>query len=89
MLNAKHQSVVNTDYKPFVVFLNAEYYEDIFAYWANQLRLLNIGIQHIPGKRNMVADELSRIIFNNPNCSPDRLVSKLAKEVFVYQDDDG
>ena len=37
----------------------------------------------------MIADELSRVIFNNPDCSPDRLVSKLAKEVFAYQDDDG
>ena len=36
----------------------------------------------------MVADGLSRVIFNNPDYSPDRLVSKLAKEVFKHQDDD-
>ena len=89
MLNAEYQSVVHTDYKPLVGFLNAEYHEDIFAYWANKLSLLNIRIQHIPGKKNMVADGLSRVIFNNPDCSPDRLVSKLAKEVFAHQYDDG
>ena len=31
---------------------------------------------------------MSWVIFNNPNCSPDWLVSKLAKKVFKYQDDD-
>ena len=36
----------------------------------------------------MVADKLSWVIFNNPNYSLDWLVSKLAKEIFVYQDDD-
>ena len=59
MLNAERQSVVHTDHKPLVGFLNAEYHEDIFARWANKLRLLNIRIQHIPGKKNMVADGLS------------------------------
>ena len=37
----------------------------------------------------MVADELSQVIFNNPDYSPDRLVGKLAKEVFKHQDDNG
>ena len=37
----------------------------------------------------MVADRLSRIIFNNPDCYPNRLISKLAKEVIPYQDNDG
>ena len=37
----------------------------------------------------MIVDGLSQVIFNNPDCSPDRLVSKLAKEVFVYQNNDG
>ena len=31
MLNAEHQSVVYTDYKPLVEFLNAKYHEDIFT----------------------------------------------------------
>ncbi len=88
MLNAEHQSVVHTDHKLFVGFLNAKYHENIFTRSANKLRLLNIRIQHIQGKKNVGADGLSRIIFNNPNCSPDRLVSKLAKEVFAHQNDD-
>ena len=31
MLNAEYQSVVHTDRKLLVEFLNAEYHEDIFA----------------------------------------------------------
>ena len=37
-------------------------------------------------KKNMVIDGLSQVIFNNPNYFPNRLVSKLAKEVFLHQD---
>lgn len=58
MLNAEYQSVAYTDYKPLVGFLNAEYYKDIFARWANKLRLLNTCIQYISRKRN----ELSLIV---------------------------
>ena len=32
----------------------------------------------------MVVDGLSQIIFNNTNCLPNWLISKLAKEVFLY-----
>ncbi len=58
MLIVERQSVVHTDPKPLVGFLNAEYLEDIFTCWANKLRLLNIRIQHIQGKKNVVADGL-------------------------------
>ena len=59
MLNVKQQSVIYTDHKPFVGFINAEYHEDIFAHWANKLRLLNIRIQYIEKKKNTLADGLS------------------------------
>ena len=47
MLNAERQLVVYTDYKLLVRFLNTEYYENIFARWANKLRLLNIRIKYV------------------------------------------
>ena len=89
MLNMEHQSVIHIDHKPLIGFLNAEYHEDIFARWANKLRLLNIRNQYILEKRYMVADGLSWVIFNKPDYSPNRLVSKLAKVVFAHQDNDG
>ena len=39
------------------------------------------------GKKNIVVDGLSWVIFNNPDYSSNQLVDKLAKEVFLYQDD--
>ena len=82
MLNAEYQSVVHTDHKSLMKFLNAEYHEDIFACWANILCLLNICIPYIPSNKNIIANRLSQVIFNNPDYSPYWLVNKLAKEVF-------
>ena len=59
ILNTKQQSVIYTDHKPLIGFINTEYHEDIFAHWANKLRLLNVHIKHIKGKKNTVADGLS------------------------------
>ena len=87
MLIADQQSVVHTDHKPVVEFINAKYHEGILARWANKLRLFHIRIQHILGKKNTVADGLSRIIFNNTDCTPARLVHKLAKKVCLHQND--
>lgn len=53
MFNAECQSIIYTDYKPYVEFLNIEYYEDIFIYWANKLRLINICIQYILDEKNI------------------------------------
>lgn len=59
ILNAKHQSIVHMDYKPLLRFLHAEYHEDIFVHWAKKLPLLNICIEYISSKKNVVADGLS------------------------------
>lgn len=87
LLHANLQSVVYTDHKPFIGFFNAKYHKNIFARSANKLCLLNIHIQYILGKRNIVADSWSRVIFNNANCSLNQLIRKLFKQVFLYQDD--
>ena len=87
MLNAKKQSVIYTDHKSLVGFINAEYNENIFSHWANKLWLFNIRIQYIVGKKNLVADALSQVIFKNADCSLNRLVHKLAKKVKLHYDD--
>lgn len=84
MLNTEYQSVIYIDYKPFVKFLNVDYYKDIFAHWVKKLFLLNICIQYILRKKNIIEDDLSLIIFNNANCFSDWLVNKLAKEISSY-----
>ena len=44
-------------------------------------------MQHISEKKNIVVNGLSKIIFNNSDCFFDQLVDKLAKEIFLYLDD--
>ena len=44
MSNVKQQSVIYTDHKPLVGFIKTGYHKDLFARWANKLRLLNICI---------------------------------------------
>ncbi|KAF2488753.1 hypothetical protein BU16DRAFT_422891, partial [Lophium mytilinum] len=51
---------IYTNHKPLIGFLNSDTHKDIFARWANKLRMYNIKIQHIKGERNTVADGLSR-----------------------------
>ena len=87
MLNADQQSVLHTDHKPVIEFINAKYQDGILVPWANKLRLFHIRIQHILGKKNTVADGLSRIIFNNTDSTLACLVNKLAKHVCLYQND--
>ena len=87
IFNGKETSTIYTDHKPLVGFLNAEEHEDIFARWAIKLRLHNIRLKYIEGKKNVVADGLSRVIFNHEDCRPDQLVKELYKEVEEHKDD--
>jgi hypothetical protein len=62
------QSVFLTDHKPLTTFLDSSAMEGIYCRWVSELRLLNIRIEYIPGKRSCVADALSRTIFPGRNC---------------------
>lgn len=84
---AEEPSIIHTDHKPLVGFMNALEHEDIYARWANKLRSLNIRICYIEGKKNQVADGLSRVIFNDVDCHPDQLVKELYTEVKAHEDD--
>lgn len=91
-LTKKYSHILNTRYQSIIInnklcirFFNTEYHKDIFAYWANKLCLLNICTQYILGKKNLVTDGLSYVIFNNTNYYPNQLIYRLAKKVFSYQ----
>ena len=81
MLEVPETSIVHTDHKPLVGFLNSDTHEDIFARWATKLRSLNIKFEYILGERNIVADSLSRTIFMDVNCKADDLVQKISDAV--------
>ncbi|KAG7007159.1 hypothetical protein G7Y79_00011g030570 [Physcia stellaris] len=86
--NAKDTSIIHTDHKPLVGFMNAKEHEDIYARWANKLRMHNIKLKYIEGEKNVVADSLSRVIYNAEDCEPDQLVKDLYQEAVKHVDDD-
>lgn len=71
-----NMTVVHTDHKPLVHFLKSDIHEGIYGHWADKLRRLNIEIKYIPGKRNKVADGLSRTLFLEEDCSSDQAVQE-------------
>ena len=85
--NADQQSIIHTNHKPVLEFINAKYQDSIFAPWVNKLQLFHIHIQQILETKNTLANTLFQIIFNNTNCTSAHLVHKLIKQVYLYQDD--
>ncbi|KAI0992069.1 hypothetical protein K3495_g16117, partial [Podosphaera aphanis] len=65
---------VMTDHKPLTRFLESPYVEGIYARWNADLLVLNLDIEYISGKRNEIADALSRTIFPDPECDPDDIL---------------
>jgi hypothetical protein len=63
---SKEASIIFTDHKPLTYFLDSSQLEGIYAHWASELSALYVSIQWIAGRRNKVADALSRTIF--PDC---------------------
>ena len=60
---SKEASIIFTDHKPLTYFLDSSQLEGIYARWASELSALYVSIQWIAGRRNKVADALSRTIF--------------------------
>lgn len=61
-------SVIYTDHKPLTFFRSSPNVEGIYARWADELRSVPVQICYIEGKRNKVADALSRTIFPDQEC---------------------
>ena len=80
-------STIYTDHKPLAGFLNSDTHEDIYARWVTKLRMLNIKLVWIEGKRNTAADELSYTIFRSETCEPDDIVERLTEELHHQKGD--
>lgn len=65
---AQETSVIFTDHKPLTFFLDSPNVKGIYARWAGELQLLNVKLAYIEGKRNKVADALSRTVFASDDC---------------------
>lgn len=79
-LQGPQTSTIYTDHKPLVGFLNSDSHEDIFARWAQTLRLHNIKLEYIKGERNQAADGLSRTIFNK-DCESTQMTKELHQKL--------
>ena len=86
--NVKKIFTIHTNYKSFVDFLNAKKHEDIYARWINKLRMHNIKLKYIESENNVVANDLSRIIYNIENCESNQLVRNLYKKIKKHENDD-
>jgi hypothetical protein len=65
-LKGFRSSTIWTDHKPLTWFMTPSHHEGVYARWVTELRHLNVTIRFITGKRNKVADGLSRTIFPDP-----------------------
>jgi hypothetical protein len=68
LFHAPEPSIILTDHKPLTFFIDSPLSEGIYARWASELQALHTKIEWIPGKKNSVADALSRTIF--PDLQP-------------------
>jgi hypothetical protein len=63
LFHATEPAVIYTDHKPLTRFLASPLVEGIYARWHAEISAVNAVIEWIPGKRNVVADSLSRTVF--------------------------
>lgn len=75
-----HQATFFTDHLPIVSFLNMDRHEGIYTRWAIKLPELNFHFAHIEGKRNVVADALSRTIFSGDDLRMDKELFQVVKK---------
>ncbi len=63
----KNVTVIHTDHKSLIWFLRSNAQKRIYDHWTNKLKRLNLKIQYISNRRNQIANELFRTIFQNEN----------------------
>ncbi|PGH07560.1 hypothetical protein AJ79_06230 [Helicocarpus griseus UAMH5409] len=73
--------IIHTDHKPLVTFLRGDNHEGIYATWVKTLRILNCSISYVPGTQNVVADGLSRTIFQSEDCGESEEVISILDEL--------
>ena len=87
IFNSKKVFIIHIDHKLLIDFMNVEKHSNIFAKWAIKLQSHNIRLKYVENKKNAIANDLSRVIFNEKNCRPDQLVKKLYEKMKKHKND--
>ena len=64
-----HPVTILTDYQPLIPFMSSLQTNQMIIRWQESLSQLDINIEHIDGKKNVIADALSRTYKESP-CPP-------------------
>ena len=62
----RHPVTLLTDYQPLVAFMSSLQTNPMIIRWQESLSQLDITIEHIDGKKNVIGDALSRTYKNSP-----------------------
>ncbi|KAI0993183.1 hypothetical protein K3495_g15001, partial [Podosphaera aphanis] len=76
LFRAHETSIIFTDHKPLAFFLDSARLDGIYARWNHLLCELNVEIVWISGKRNEIADALSRTLFLDPTNERDAVLEE-------------
>ena len=67
-----HPVTILTDHQPLVAIMSCLQTNQMMIRWQESLRQLDINIEHIDGKKNMIADALSTIQKESPSPSSEQ-----------------
>lgn len=82
-----HQILVRTDHRPLSFVKSGSEHNRKLARWWAELLNYNITVEYLPGKKNVVADTLSRMSSTNTSAFDDTVLLSLRTR--EYEDDDG
>ncbi|KAI0995442.1 hypothetical protein K3495_g12736 [Podosphaera aphanis] len=85
MFMSHEASTIFTHHKPLIYFMDSHLIHGIYSGWAEELNLLNVRIEYIPGERNRIADALYRTIFPNEDCSIEEILTSMGS--LAWSDD--
>ena len=76
MFFAKNVFIVYINHKLLINFMNVIKHENIYVKWANKFRNFNMKIDYVENKKNLITNDLFKIIFNQIDCFSNQFVKK-------------
>jgi hypothetical protein len=74
--HSKNMTLIHINHKSLIWFFRSNAQKNIYDYWTNKLRRLNLKIKYISKRRNQITNELFKIIFQKKNCLSNEIVTQ-------------